>query len=493
MANEKVILYRSSGGGGSILAGYPPESAANFAASSKSGVIQLTWTDPEDLPITDGETIIWGFTRIVRKTGSFPTNESDGTVVVENSVRNQYQSTPFIDNTVSAGTTYYYAAFTCSNEGVYNRELVTVSCMANSYKIMTVIIDESNSNPSKCCTYADDAIGMGNGKDDKDWAEFFGYRTCLFKSGAVVGYLNPNDFSKFENGDPADITSGNSGDVMIEFPRRGIRIVPDGRKKTISMTDDPDNPDFTYYAHTRGTARKDYFYLGAFSGCVQSGYLRSLKGLVATDNRQINQYRVFAHSQGSGYEIFTYFQLVFIQCMFVLQFKTLDSQSVIGIGRPSFDLLTTGLTSDKGMNWGNVESSGDPVKLFGIEDIWGGVETLIDGIISIDDEPYRFKYTTDGFNNDMTDYEDAGIEWSWNSSMSGYMKYTLNTSLIPFIGTNFNGSQTTYYCDMASLPNGKKIPAIGCMIDGDYYTGLWYMMWKTVTSASTVGARLSYY
>ena len=53
-------------------------------------------------------------------------------------------------------------------------------------------------------------------------------KPCLFKNGAVVGYLNPDNFAQFADGTAADITSGNNGDVMIEIPKTGYKISKSG-------------------------------------------------------------------------------------------------------------------------------------------------------------------------------------------------------------------------------------------------------------------------
>ena len=86
-----MILYRS-GGGSSI--GYPPENVTDFSLKAKSESVDLLWSDPDDITLSDGTVVKWAYTRIVRKTGSYPTNENDGTIVVQSSVRNQYQTNP---------------------------------------------------------------------------------------------------------------------------------------------------------------------------------------------------------------------------------------------------------------------------------------------------------------------------------------------------------------------------------------------------------------
>lgn len=131
------------------------------------------------------------------------------------------------------------------------------------YQTMTAVINLSNSNPTTCVTYADDAVGM----TAEQWDEFFGHYPVLLKDGKEVGRLDRNNYALFEDGSLADIESGKSGDVMIAFPRRGLKITKSGTTTmTISMTNDPDNPDFKYYAHQRGSVQKNVFYIGAFKG-----------------------------------------------------------------------------------------------------------------------------------------------------------------------------------------------------------------------------------
>ena len=243
MANNILYSIGGSSGSTSIIDKYPPNPVTDFMAEPKSESVQLTWTDPEDLELVDGTVVKWAYTRIVRKAGSVPADINDGTVVINNSIKNQYQTDPYIDHGLTNGTTYYYVAFSVSETSGINTEGPVVEATPITYKIMTVVINEADGNPATCCTYADDAVSMSSGKEATEWADFFGYKPCLFKDGQVVEYLNPNDYTKFENGYLADITSGDAGDVMVEFPRRGVKISKSGDTVTVSMTDDPDNPD----------------------------------------------------------------------------------------------------------------------------------------------------------------------------------------------------------------------------------------------------------
>ena len=95
-------------------------------------------------------------------------------------------------------------------DGSRNIELV------QAYQTYGVSIDLSNSNPETAVTYTDDAVGMVAGSPDWYKMSIFNkIKPCLFKNGAVVGYLNPDNFAQYADGSAADISSGDR-----DFPIR---------------------------------------------------------------------------------------------------------------------------------------------------------------------------------------------------------------------------------------------------------------------------------
>ena len=480
----------------------PPDPCTNLKAIAKGNNIELTWNDPNKITEgSDGSVAVWSYSVLIRKDSGYPTTPEDGIEVCRSSVLNQYQTEPYLDPITVRDKTYYYSVFAVSTMDKAS-EPVSASVFVKSYKVMTVIINESDSNPATCCSYANDAIGMDSGKDATEWADFFGYKPCLFKDGQVVGYLNPNDFSKFEDGTDADITSGNAGDVMIEFPRRGVKISKSGDIVTVSMTADPDNPEFTYYAHTRGTARKDYFYLGAYFAYYNSmsSKLLSISGRNPATHKTINEFRTRAHNRGVGYDIFTFYQWTFLQVMYLLQFKNLNSQSVVGNGYCDgiFTDVTTGVTDAKGMIYGSTDKL-DPVKLFGIENLWGGGLQLIDGFGC--DASYNLYVSTDNFNDSLSGYTNIG-------TFSGLIKKGFMTKIagngeagfIPYSTSISGGSSSTYYCDNTALnnnfnPPANATPSVGGSASSDEYSGIFAFDCTISTKNSLLYTvvRLSYY
>ena len=226
---SEAIIYRSSNIQGAGVFGYAPNPATNLTAKRGNAKVELKWTDPGDR-VVEGTNVGWSYTRIVRKTGSYPTGPNDGTIVVQNSTKNQYQNSAYVDTGVTNGTTYYYAAYSCSDYDIFAETAPTATARPTAYKTMTVKINELESNPANMCTYADDAVNMPSGKTEdaiSAWQNFFKYKPCVLKDGQVLGYLNPNDYSKFEDGS-SNNTAATDRTVMIEFPRHGLNISKNG-------------------------------------------------------------------------------------------------------------------------------------------------------------------------------------------------------------------------------------------------------------------------
>ena len=438
----------------------PPDPCTNLKAITKGNNVELTWSDPNKITESeDGTVAVWSYSVLIRKDTGYPSTPEDGVEVCRSSILNQYQIDPYLDPITVRNKTYYYSVFAVSSAGK-SSSAISVSIDVPLYRIMTVFINEADSNPATCCSYADDAIGMDSGKDATDWTEFFGYKPCLFKDGHVVGYLNPNNYAQFEDGTDADITSGESGNVMIEFPRRGLNISKIEDIVTVSMTDDPDNPEFTYYAHSRGNARKDYFYLGAYLGYVTDDKYMSLSGKsFSFDGRAlyIDDIRDAAHNLGDGYELFTFYQLTFIQAMYVLQFKNLDSQTTVGTGYHSWNKHgITGTTDTVGMIYGDNQKQ---MKLFGIEDLWGNYSQFIDGFyIASEYSDYAYHATTDKFDTSGLDYPIVGKYLTTYLSFGAVSKVA-GTSECGFAPIDTHGgSDTMYYCDHGFMgPRGIAI------------------------------------
>lgn len=357
-------------------------------------------------------------------------------------------------------------------------------------KVYTVIIDETNSNPETALTYADDAIDLQPESDE--FLEFLGAKPCLLKEGKVIGYLDPNNFSKFEDGSAADITSGNAGDVMIEFPKRGINIQRKGTNLYVSMADELDNPNFSYLAHTKGDEQVDNIYIGAYKGFELGGKLRSLSGKTPTVKKTIGGFRVDAQANGKGYQQSQWHQLVYRQVAYILYAKNLDSQTAIGRGYVdgNNNALTTGSTDKLGMFYG--ETTGKkPVKVFGIEDFWGNVFEWVDGLVTSSVRDILITKSNDDYNDGGNGYQ----QYDKCFAKSGYVDKVVGDEVNGFLPNSTDGSSSTFYADnCAQSESGGKASRYGGAWAGGSSSGVFSLdvSVSPVIASDVLSARLSY-
>ena len=99
--------------------------------------VKLKWTDPDDVIVGSTTLATWKKTVIVRKEGSAPSSETDGTIVVESTTRNEYSETPYIDDGLVNGTKYYYGIFPCTTENVYTTTYSVSAMPLDELKIVT--------------------------------------------------------------------------------------------------------------------------------------------------------------------------------------------------------------------------------------------------------------------------------------------------------------------------------------------------------------------
>ena len=83
--NEYLIPY--TGETGSNTAGLPPSNCKNLNVNKNGNNYELTWSDPKDTIINDLTLCTWAGTVIVRKSGAYPENITDGDIVVDSKVR----------------------------------------------------------------------------------------------------------------------------------------------------------------------------------------------------------------------------------------------------------------------------------------------------------------------------------------------------------------------------------------------------------------------
>jgi len=97
--------------------GYAVGNVSNLAIIQGNLSLTIAWTDPAD---TANAT--WAGTKLVMGAGTYPESVTDGTLLVNSTVRNAYSSTGYTVSNLTAGTTYYFKLFPYTNEGVITND-----------------------------------------------------------------------------------------------------------------------------------------------------------------------------------------------------------------------------------------------------------------------------------------------------------------------------------------------------------------------------------
>ena len=362
----------------------------------------------------------------------------------------------------------------------------TADYNGSRYKVYTVVINmalaktnptptfaqEANTEPlpfsdytswkrtDGCCYYEDDAVG----KNYKEVMEFLGITPVCLSNGQIVEYLNPDDYSLQKDGSASSYkTLGR--DVMVMFPKRGLRFKWEGSLLKISITDQENAEGYTYDHCKRGNVFKDRFYYGAYMGYVDSNMLYSSSGRSPRVNTTLTQFRVYARARNNaangvtGYQLPSWHMIKYIQACYLLVHKSLNGQATVGYGRSSGGSVCVTGGSDKwGMNMElltkadtNRTSQTINMKVLGIEDFWGNAWTWTDGIwidqlgrVCLSTDPDTYNDTGQGYVQHYT-----GMYFNNTSnSFVGYISGVQGTNELGFWPSKVeDGSNATYFCD----------------------------------------------
>lgn len=463
----------------------PPAPITNLTVTKEdNGSVSLAWTNPTDADFNK--------IRILYKTGSYPASSVDGVIGYEGSM-----SSATITG-LTNDTKYYFRAFTYDVSGNEQNSTVgqQITATPSDVKIYGVRIDTANSNPLTSVTYTDNAVGMSPspaGGGVSAWDNVYPFnqiRPVLFKDGVVVTELNKDDFSKTKLNVVADITSGSAGDVMIEFPTIWWKFETVGNFLDVKYATKQVDSTWKAWGHTRGTTVKPFAYIGAYLGFESAGKLRSLSGKAPTVSKAIGQFRTLAQANGAGYDQMGYFQLLMLQILYVVRYKSLDSQTALGRGYVdgNASATSTGGTNAKGMNFGETTGK-QQMKFSGVEDFYGNCFYWIDGLFN--NASRRILIGTESFNDTGTGYTDYGQGSTAN--LSGYVSDIQGGTETGFIVKTTSGSTTTYYSDYGSLAAGS-LPRFGGYWDNGSLTGAFYLQvyYSTAYSSSSLAARLMF-
>ena len=292
-------------------------------------------------------------------------------------------------------------------------------------------IDTSASDPNGAVTYTDDAVGFtplsvnlssgvcSYGSWKNHIVNVFGCKPCLYKSGARVGYLKETNYAQFENGSSADITSGNAGDVMVEFKKTWYRYRKNGATLSFQVSDYDRSSEgwvSTAFTSENNGAAVNYMYYSAYEGYNLSNKIRSLSGKTVTPNITYTNSRSYCKANGTAYGMENWCKRYYILGLLMLVCKGRGIQANIGWGCVSAGAgLATGTMNSAGLFYGKSDGKAG-VKCFGIENMWGSFYNWCDGIVTMSSTTLGFKGTAP-YNNTGSGYTTVVDGYTRNSGL----------------------------------------------------------------------------
>ena len=493
MAEEDLIYGKNR----HLFGGIEPSKMLAFSAVSSYDAasdkvrIKLIATLPEETTI-EGQTLCSVAGAVIRrKTGGYPTDEFDGTLVTTLTESGTY----YDEDGIVVDETYYYAAFPFSGQGVYNRSpsnRAEIKAMKYTY-LYGYDLDTSDSNPATRVTYPADVNNASYEPAKMDYTagtfnyggwtleagEHFMPRPCMLKfDGTVDYYLNPDNYAKQADGatDSAIANTSYGGNAMMEWPKIYTkRWEGDDGIYHFRCSDQPQGDDWDCWCnYDKNDNVIDHFYTPIYFGSLVSSKMRSLSGQANSVNTTAAQEITYATANGDDWYTEVLADRLLIQDLLVMMARSTDGQTAYGAGVTSgSSAIKTGTMNAKGMFWGSTTTTVG-VKVFGMENWWGNLWRRTAGWIYSGSVQYvkltRGKH--DG--SAVTDYNTTGSGYvsvanSGISGSSGGYISKMKAMAYGRLPIAASGSSSTYEADSAYFATSDVYYAF---VGGDYGCGL---------------------
>lgn len=457
----------------------------NIQAKAKNGKITVSWSDPNDI-VEDEETIAsWAGTKLVMKQGTYPTNPNDGTVVINNTTKNQYSSTPYEIANLTNDTTYYFQLFPYTDVETYNTneqnrfeatpKEVTVYGVERQISSSSTVWNRIEGSEGLVANATHDGTEVQNDFDNLyPWSDIV--TVDLAANGTINKRMGDADFS----------LTNPTGYIMTYVPAFWYKRVQENDYERIYIADN-EYEDFT---------KSEEFYIGRYTAGGTSSAIKSKSGIANLVNITITDFRTAAKKVGTNWgqlDILTWSK---IQMLYLVEYADYNSQTKLGQGRSASSnssALNTGTLDSMGMKSGCLSNNGTTAVMYrGIENIFGNIFQWCDGVNITSRQAWISKNPSDYTSDKVASpYIKLGHV---NPSSDGYISKIGYDSNIPEIQLPIeaSGSSTTKIPDYYYQTTGKTVVAVGGFWNNAAHCGLWYWncSYTSSVSGSNIGGRL---
>lgn len=455
-----------------VATGIPPQDMKSLSVVIGDGKAKIRFTEPDDTFIEGQRVCCVKGVKIVIKKDGYPVNENDGTLVLDNADLGAYSNTEFIIDGLENDQTYYLAAFPYSDSGIYNRaaglrilsenyaQKNRVKFTPRAYILYGYKRAKADSNTETRIIATDMAVGMGkvtlNAEtgvlDLKEWVNAWFVRdnkAVMQKYNGTIDYeLNPDDYTQKKDGGASDVTNTSyEGNAMSLFPTCWVKRWQDSNYEYFQVCNIQLTDEFKAYAHQREDGSiMEWFTRSIYDGTNISNKIRSLSGQTPCNTVAGNTQLLYAQANGSLWECDTWSRVTLIWDLLRLMALSDDVQKSYGYGyyegmSQASHLKKSGAGNTKGQFYG--KHANDVVKVFHIENFWGNIWKLMQGLIYNTTGKYAVKmcrpYSTTG-----SGY--ATMSFGLSGTSGGYQNKT-NMSEFGCLPIEVSGSDSTFIPD----------------------------------------------
>jgi len=366
-------------------------------------------------------------------------------------------------------------------------------------------------------------------------------RRCLVADdGTVNYYLDASDSTLKEDGETASVLDGTDGQVMVEIQKFAYRYtynaVTNKHQWWISSVL---LPGFEWHpAFYKNGAWVDHRYIGAYegvgydfsvlayidSGCVAAtnwsgtvidtanDKLGSVSGFCPMVDETRAEFRLIAAKRGTGWRQQDYDLVSAIQLLYVTEYASWNSQSVIGMGRTELSggtwikdsyIGVTGKSNSDGNGTNSVSGNTNNAYMTyrGIENFFGNIWKWVDGFNVNGGIPYVSNVDTDFADDTATgtgstyarllDINGDGI--TLPQGTNAYQS-TLEQIKRGFLPSALGGSSSTYITDYYYQAAGWRVANLGgnasiALAAGAFY---WDLGYDSAYDYAHIGGRLCF-
>lgn len=367
----------------------------------------------------------------------------------------------------------------------------------------SMLVDNGADGTPGAIEYLDDCYGftpmtMNNGVlDEGDWAGsplLDCFKPCVIDndSDEPAYFLRKDDLTKKLDGTAATLT-GADGDVMIQVSKLYGRVTKVGSKAKISIMNFKEYDDCFCFNDIAGV-ENDYLYRGRYKAGKAPGdssnVMRSISGVnpMVSMTRAIGRTR--AAARGTGYHQNNPYLVFLWEFMFMLLFKTRQSQGALGKGRTGASAAEVcGWSNNKNWIWGN-QNGTDGVVFLGVEDFYGNVWEWVDGIVF---NALTYKLTRDPsrYNDTGNNYEisaPSGLTAVNNSKYVTQLQFTNDLGCLPANSGLTGSGSNTFFCDYLWVAESVQVVHFGGSWSSGVSAGTF--CWRLYDGAGDTGANI---